>query len=83
MFSHKSLQNGTFKRFFKRFSNAIESPPRLVERLSELRAVLCELDTFRFYTSSLLITYDGGNGFNSGCGTHLIPGLSKIGKKFP
>ena len=39
---------------------------RLVERLSELKGVLCELDTFRFYTSSLLITYDGGNGSNHG-----------------
>ena len=38
---------------------------RLVERLSELKGVLCELDTFRFYTSSLLITYDGG-GNNGG-----------------
>ena len=40
---------------------------RLVERLSELKGVLCELDTFRFYTSSLLITYDGnGNGGSNG-----------------
>ena len=39
---------------------------RLVERLSELKGVLCELDSFRFYTSSLLITYDGGNGSNHG-----------------
>ena len=39
---------------------------RLMERLSELKGVLCELDTFRFYTSSLLITYDGGNGSNHG-----------------
>jgi len=38
---------------------------RLMERLSELKGVLCELDTFRFYTSSLLITYDGGNGCNN------------------
>ena len=49
---------------------------RLMERLSELKGVLCELDTFRFYTSSLLITYDGGNGCNNaGCGAHLIPRL--------
>ena len=41
---------------------------RLVERLSELKGVLCELDTFRFYTSSLLITYDGGNGSSHGGG---------------
>ena len=32
----------------------------LLQRLSQLRELLASLDSFRFYTSSLLITYDGG-----------------------
>jgi len=32
----------------------------LLQRLSQLRELLASLDSYRFYTSSLLITYDGG-----------------------
>ncbi|KPM05545.1 Csa-calmodulin 6 [Sarcoptes scabiei] len=32
---------------------------RLIERLKKLRSVIVELDTFRFYTSSLLLIYEG------------------------
>jgi len=32
----------------------------LLQRLSQLRDLLASLDSYRFYTSSLLITYDGG-----------------------
>merc|ERR1712108_133656 len=32
----------------------------LLQKLSQLRELLASLDSYRFYTSSLLITYDGG-----------------------
>ena len=35
----------------------------LLEKLSTLRKLLSELDSFRFYTSSLLVTYDGSSSY--------------------
>ena len=32
---------------------------KLLEKLCELKKILSQLDSFRFYTSSLLVTYDG------------------------
>lgn len=33
----------------------------LVDKVQRLQSVLCKLDSYRFYTSSLLVTYDGNN----------------------
>ncbi len=43
------------------FDTRVDVVERLMERLQDLRTILQTLDSYRFYTSSLLVTYDGAS----------------------
>ena len=49
----------TLKEFFNSTSIRIDVITSVISSLNELIGVLVKLDTYRFYTASLLITYDG------------------------
>ncbi|XP_013792330.2 inositol hexakisphosphate kinase 3-like, partial [Limulus polyphemus] len=60
----RSLTVDGFKQAFRRFLHngqhvRLDVIPLLLDRLDKLYTVIEHLDTFRFYTSSLLVIYDG------------------------
>ena len=45
---------------FNGYHHYLELIPRLIEKLKQLREVLSNLDSYRLFSSSLLIVYEGG-----------------------
>lgn len=64
----------TFKTFLQTDNpSKADIIPLLIERLEKLLSVVKRLDTFRFYTSSLLIVYEGNvDRFDRQSDSHLV-----------